>query len=753
MAVKLAPVPRQQYVDSSGNPYSGAKLFYYAAGTTTKQNTYTTSVGDVANTNPVVLDSSGRTPYGVWLTTGVNYKVVLAPASDTDPPASPIFTEDVITGINDEAVGSQWAASGVTPTYVSATQFTVTGDKTSTFLVDRRVKCTVTAGTVYGYISVSAYTTLTTVTVVLDSGSLDSGLSAVEVGILTDTNSAIPLTVAKRNAANNYTNAQNEAKGADIASAATINLTTATGNLVHVTGTTTITAITLASGAERTVVFDGVLTLTHNATTLILPGGQNITTAAGDRMIVRGDGSGNARVIAYIPATGYPVNMAKGADIASAATVNLDTATGDFVHITGTTTITAITLASGKKATVVFDGALTLTHNATTLILPGAANITTAGGDRATFRGDGSGNVRCIQYTKADGRAIVSSPSTVVRSARTSNTILAEADRATLIDITSGTFSQTFTAAATLGSGWWCYFRNSGTGEITLDPNGTETIDGLTSFIMYPGETRLIQSDGTNLNSVVITAYRLTMTTTGTYTKPPGYQHHAGLLWGAGGSGAKATAQNGGGGGGGACVPFILPSSSIGATETVTIGAGGASQTVNDSNGNAGGNSTFGSLVTAYGGGAGGANAGGDRSGGSGGGALSAGATGAASSVVGGRPSLVSTSSNDGDNQFGGGLGSTGTKGGSSVYGGGGGAKEGAGGNSLYGGGGGGGTVTAPVTGGTSVFGGAGGAGNTGGPGTDGSAPGGGGGAGKGNSGGDASGAGARGELRIWGVL
>lgn len=101
--------------------------------------------------------------------------------------------------------------------------------------------------------------------------------------------------------------AANEVKGADVASAATINLTTATGNLVHVTGTTTITAITIPSGAERTVVFDGVLTLTHNGTTLILPGAANITTAAGDSMIVRGDGSGNARVVSYTRASGLPL--------------------------------------------------------------------------------------------------------------------------------------------------------------------------------------------------------------------------------------------------------------------------------------------------------------------------------------------------------------------------------------------------------------------------------------------------------------
>jgi hypothetical protein len=74
-----------------------------------------------------------------------------------------------------------------------------------------------------------------------------------------------------------------------------------------------------------------------------------------------------------------------------------------------------------------------------------------------------------------------SSTPTIVRSVRTSNTILGAADASTLIAITSGTFTQTFTAAATLGSGWFCYIQNAGTGDITLDPDASELIDGLTS--------------------------------------------------------------------------------------------------------------------------------------------------------------------------------------------------------------------------------------------------------------------------------
>ena len=92
----------------------------------------------------------------------------------------------------------------------------------------------------------------------------------------------------------------------------------------------------------------------------------------------------------------------------------------------------------------------------------------------------------------------------VTRSARTANTILIEQDRGSIIDITSGTFSQTFTAAATLGSGWYCYIRNGGTGLITLDPNAAELINGASTLIAKPGQTLLTQSDGVGLNAVVI---------------------------------------------------------------------------------------------------------------------------------------------------------------------------------------------------------------------------------------------------------
>lgn len=102
----------------------------------------------------------------------------------------------------------------------------------------------------------------------------------------------------------------------------------------------------------------------------------------------------------------------KGADIASAATTDLSTATGDYVVITGTTTISALgTMAAGIQRVLQFAGALTLTHNATSLILPTAANIATAAGDIGVFRSLGSGNWRCVAFARASGKRLANDPS------------------------------------------------------------------------------------------------------------------------------------------------------------------------------------------------------------------------------------------------------------------------------------------------------------------------------------------------------
>jgi len=94
----------------------------------------------------------------------------------------------------------------------------------------------------------------------------------------------------------------------------------------------------------------------------------------------------------------------KGSDIASAATTDLGAVEGLMHDITGTTGISSFgTVRAGILKVIKFEGALTLTHNATSLILPGGANITTANGDVALVISEGAGNWRVLDYTRANG--------------------------------------------------------------------------------------------------------------------------------------------------------------------------------------------------------------------------------------------------------------------------------------------------------------------------------------------------------------
>lgn len=88
--------------------------------------------------------------------------------------------------------------------------------------------------------------------------------------------------------------------------------------------------------------------------------------------------------------------------VASATTIVLNSTTTNYFNITGTTTITGITLDEGVEVTAKFAGALTLTNGANLINISGA-NITTAAGDIAVFRGEAAGVVRMIDYVRASG--------------------------------------------------------------------------------------------------------------------------------------------------------------------------------------------------------------------------------------------------------------------------------------------------------------------------------------------------------------
>lgn len=95
------------------------------------------------------------------------------------------------------------------------------------------------------------------------------------------------------------------------------------------------------------------------------------------------------------------LNEAPLVSIVSGATTSIGTFNANTLSITGSATITSFGVAAaGVIRRVIFTGALTITHNAASLILPGGANISTSAGDVAVFLSTGSG-WRCVSYLSA----------------------------------------------------------------------------------------------------------------------------------------------------------------------------------------------------------------------------------------------------------------------------------------------------------------------------------------------------------------
>jgi hypothetical protein len=97
MANVLSPIggAAAQFFNNNGIPVSGGLIYTYAAGTNTPAATYTTQNGTIANSNPIVLDASGRPPQEIWLAQNQSYKFILTDANNNQ-----IWSFDSIIGIN-----------------------------------------------------------------------------------------------------------------------------------------------------------------------------------------------------------------------------------------------------------------------------------------------------------------------------------------------------------------------------------------------------------------------------------------------------------------------------------------------------------------------------------------------------------------------------------------------------------------------------------------------------------------------------
>ena len=148
----------------------------------------------------------------------------------------------------------------------------------------------------------------------------------------------------------------------------------------------------VATGITQSIAADGQTTITAN-----LPMNSKKLTG-----LAAGSTAGDSVRYEQLDTT----TGVKGADLTSAEPLVIGT-DGNYFDVTGTVGIATHTVAADRHYFTQFDGACILTHNAITQDLPGEANITTAAGDVAEWQSTGANTVQCVNYTKADGTAVV----------------------------------------------------------------------------------------------------------------------------------------------------------------------------------------------------------------------------------------------------------------------------------------------------------------------------------------------------------
>lgn len=179
--------------------------------------------------------------------------------------------------------------------------------------------------------------------------------------------------------------------------------------------------------------------------------------------------------------------------------------TGNYNTAIGESTLVGLGAASSYNTAVGFNAGFEITTGQKNVIL-GSYTGNQGGLDIRTLSNyvvlsDGDGNPRLY----IDNTGLVTAPGgfagaggTITLNNKTAAYTVVAGDLGKIINCTANTFTVSLTAAATLGSGFACFVWNTGTGTITVDPNGAETIDGVATIVLYPGEGMQIVCNGTN---------------------------------------------------------------------------------------------------------------------------------------------------------------------------------------------------------------------------------------------------------------
>jgi hypothetical protein len=165
-------------------------------------------------------------------------------------------------------------------------------------------------------------------------------------------------------------------KGGDLTSANPLVIDT-DGSYFDVVGTTNFASMTVAANRFFALQFDGILTMTHHATTLDLPSGADITTAAGDVAIFQSTGANTVQCISYTKVDGTSiVNASIATDVTWAAA-------GDLVQGTGNDTAAVLALGAANLKAFVNAGATAVEWAGGIKIGSFTRDVSTASGTQA----------------------------------------------------------------------------------------------------------------------------------------------------------------------------------------------------------------------------------------------------------------------------------------------------------------------------------------------------------------------------------
>lgn len=301
-----------QYVDASGKPIVGGKLYVGTNGSdpvTTSASTIIYSDRELTTpiSNPQTLDSNGRSTNKIWVSgkysLQVNSVVGMvetqefqdldagsSSSSELILGVSSVVGGDIITGSTDSAISS----------YANGQQFVFTVAAVNTGPVTLNIDGVGAKAVVFNVsepLEAGAFAVGQEVIVIYSSANDNFDWVNQKTDLVRDTS---PQLGGALDANSHIIQAS---KGADVASAAELPLGT-DGNSFDITGTTTITSIVdIAEGTIVTLQFDASLTLTHD-TPLRLPGETNIQTGAGDVGIFQQASATVWRCISYSKAEG-----------------------------------------------------------------------------------------------------------------------------------------------------------------------------------------------------------------------------------------------------------------------------------------------------------------------------------------------------------------------------------------------------------------------------------------------------------------